>query len=37
MMITHFFSFASLFAAQCLLFDIRMAQEISKVEVGNDE
>ena len=30
-----FFYFTSLFAAQFLLFDIRMMQEISKGEVGN--
>ena len=35
MIINHFFCFASSFAAQFLLFDIRMTQEISKGEVGN--
>ena len=30
-------SFESSFAAQLLLFDIRMTQEISKGEVGNDK
>ena len=37
MIINHFFCFASSFAAQFLLFDIRMTQEISKGEVGNDK
>ena len=31
--INHFFCFASSFAAQYLLYDIRMTQEISKGEV----
>ena len=36
MIITHFFYFSSSsFAAQFLLFDVRMTQEISKGEVGN--
>ena len=35
MIINHFFYFASSFAAQVLLFDIRITQEIAKVEVGN--
>ena len=34
-MFNHFFCFASSFAAQFLLFDIKMSQEISKGEVGN--
>ena len=38
MIIKHFFfCFASSFAAQFLLFDIKMTQEISKGEVGNDK
>ena len=32
--INHFFCFASSFAAQPLLFDTRITQEISKGEVG---
>ena len=35
MIIIHFICFASSFAAQFLLFDIRMKQEISKGEAGN--
>ena len=35
MIINHFFCFASSFAHQFLLFDIRMTQDISKREVGN--
>ena len=37
MIINHFFffCFGSSFAAQFLLFDIRITQEISKGEVGN--
>ena len=35
MIINHCFCFASSFAAQFLLFGIRMMQEISKQEVGN--
>ena len=37
MIIHHFFSFASPFATQFLLFDIRMTQEISKGKVGNSK
>ena len=37
MIINHFFCFASSFAAQFLIFDVRMTQEISKGEVGNDK
>ena len=36
MIINHFFYFASSFTVQFLLFDIRIMQEISKGEVGND-
>ena len=32
-----FFHFASSFTAQFLFFDVRMTQEISKVEIGNDK
>ena len=35
MIINHFFCFASSFAAQFLLFHIKMTQEISKRELGN--
>ena len=35
MIINQFFGFASSFAAQFLLFDIRLTQEISKGKVGN--
>ena len=35
--IIHFFCFASSFAAQFLLLEIRMTQEISKGEEGNDK
>ena len=35
MIINDFFYFASSFAAQFFLFDIRMMQEISKGEEGN--
>ena len=35
MIINHFSCFASAFAAQFLLSDIRMMQEISKGELGN--
>ena len=35
MIINHFFYFTSSFAAQVLLFDIRMTEDISKGEVGN--
>ena len=35
MKINHFFCFAILFAAQILLFDIRMTQEIPKGEIGD--
>ena len=35
--INHFFCFASLFAAQLLLFNIRMMQEISKGERRNSK
>ena len=37
MMINYFFCFTGSFAAQFLFFDIRMAQEISKGEVGSDK
>ena len=37
MIVNHFFYFASLFAAQFSLFDIRMTQEIPKGEIGNDK
>ena len=32
-----FFYFASLFIAQLLFFDVRMTQEISKEEIGNNK
>ena len=32
-----FFYFASSFAAQSSLFDIRMTQKIAKGEIGNDK
>ena len=35
MIINHIFYFASSFTAQFLLFQIRMTQEMSKVEIGN--
>ena len=35
MIIIYLFCFGSSFAAQFLLFDIRMTQEISEGEVGN--
>ena len=31
-----FFYFASSFTAQCLFFDVRMTEEASKEEIGND-
>ena len=32
-----FFYFASSFTAQFLFFDVRMTQEISKGQIGNDK
>ena len=37
MMINYFFCFTGSFAAQFFFFNIRMAQEISKGEVGSDK
>ena len=37
MVINHFFHFASSSAAQYSAFDIRMTQEISKVETGKQQ
>ena len=34
---SQFHKFASLFTAQFLFFDVRMTQEISKGEIGNDK